>query len=191
MTNVHYIHTEHVPPHEASSVMDESVEALAAEHNLGGVVIDLSEKLAAKRTNDARENARANSEAYQDELAARIEAARATLRLQVANFRRQCGADEHTPIIRSLNRGVLVVKLVSRNPSHLRVDTHEYAEGESITIRLGHSPRTSQTTRFADDVKFEVLTGYEEAIVLDDAIENLAYYFAHTVVGMDGSNAQA
>lgn len=189
MTNIHTIHTEHVPAHEAGREMDKAVEALAAEHNLGGVVIDLSKKLAAKRADDARERVRANNEAYKGELAARIEAARATLHLQVANFRRQCGADKHMPVIRSLNRGGLVRKIVSRNSSHLRVDTHEYTEGESIAIRLGHSPRTSQTTRFADGVKYEVLAGYGEAIVLDDAIENLAYYFEHIVPGADGSNA--
>lgn len=174
---IHTIHSDEHPPHEAGTVTGEIVDGFAQEQGLGAVIIDMTTRLDRRHRQQLREERRARDEQRRESLAVRIEQARTKLGELIAEFRKMSGVHDDTlPIVRSIDRGELKVKIISRSPKHLRIDTFEQSEGDTVSLRLGDAPRVSQTTRFSGDERYELLGGSDEAIVLDDMIENLTTY---------------
>jgi hypothetical protein len=175
-SDIHTIYAEH-PPHEGGVVMDGIVDEFVERHGLGAVVVDMTARLGRRREEMSAEERRLQAGQDREALARRIELACQKLEGMIARFRELSGVTDDTlPIIRSIDRGVLKVKIISRNPRHLRIDTFEQSEGDTVSLRLGETPVVSQTTRFSGDEKYELLGGGDKAIVLDDMIENLEVY---------------
>lgn len=176
-SNIHTINAEH-PLHEGGVVMDGIVDEFVERHGLGAVVVDMTARLEGRRKERWAEERQLHAKQDHEVLTQRIERACQKLEGLIARFREVSGATNDTlPIICSIDRGVRKVKIVSRNPRHLRIDTFEQSEGDTVSLRLRETPVVSQTTRFSGDEKYELLSGSDEAIVLDDMIENLEVYF--------------
>lgn len=158
-------------------VTGEIVDGFAQEQGLGAVVIDMTARLSERRYEEWRREQRVSDERDREVLAEHIEKALKKLGELIAELRGivEVG-DDALPIIRSIDRGESRVKIISRSPKHLRIDMFQKGEGDTVSLRLGGTPKVSQTTRFSGDERYELLHGSDEATVLDYMIENLTTY---------------